>query len=102
MPENENPFEKMEELICHKYCISVLRELLEKSEGVGFNALLKKIIPITPRVLSMRLKELEAKKLIQKNLVLGTKPHIEYRALPKAEGLKRAISELEKWGRKEL
>ena len=59
-------------------------------------------MPITPRVLSLRLKELEEQKIIQKNLVLGTRPKLEYRLLPKGEKLKKTITELEKWGKQEL
>jgi len=58
--------------------------------------------PITPRILSTRLKELEKQGLVQKNLVLGAKPKIEYRSTQKAEGLRKAIAELEKWGAKVL
>jgi len=43
------------------------------------------------------LKELEKEGFLQKNLVLGAKPKIEYRASQKAEGLRKAIKELEKF-----
>ncbi len=100
--EEKNEFLKLNEFLSKKHNLAVLRELLATPHGRGFNAIAKKIAPITPRMLSVRLKELEVLKLIQKNLVLGAKPKIEYRALSKAEGLKKAISEMEKWGKKEL
>ncbi len=95
-------FGKTQEFVAKMHNLAILRALLNAPAGMGFNALQKETSPITPRILSTRLTELEKMKLIQKNLVLGVKPKIEYRALPKADGLRKAISELEKWGRKEL
>jgi len=97
-----NDFSKIQHFLAKKHNLAVIRILLKSSQGIGFNSLLKETQPITPRILSTRLKELEHLQLIQKNLVLGTKPKIEYRILPKAEGLKKAITELENWGSKEL
>ena len=90
-------FRKMEDFISKKYNLSILRELLNSQQGVGFNSLIKSLEPITARVLSLRLKELEKEGFLQKNLVLGAKPKIEYRASQKAEGLRKAIKELEKF-----
>ena len=96
-------FGKAQEFAAKKHNLAILRSLLAAQEGIGFNALLKSIPGITPRILSTRLKELEKLKLVQKNLVLGqSTPRIEYRATPKAAGLKKALSELEKWASKEL
>ena len=95
-------FYKTQEFLSKKHNIAVIRALLLAPQGLGFNALLREIQPITPRILSQRLTELEKIQLIQKNLVLGSKPKIEYRALPKSESLRKAINELEKWGNKEL
>ena len=102
MPEDQNSFRKVQDFASKQHNLAILRELLKTPQGLGFNAIMKAVLPITPRILSARLRELEALKLIQKNLVLGTKPKIEYRALPKAEGLRKALNELEKWGKKEL
>ncbi|MEK6958135.1 MAG: helix-turn-helix domain-containing protein [archaeon] len=95
-------FSKTQNFAAKKYNLSILRELVNSQTGRGFNALQKSIPGLTPRVLSMRLKELEAMKLIQKNLVLGPKPKIEYMALPKGSALRKAIAELEKWGEASL
>lgn len=103
MAENATlDFGKTQDFVAKKHNLAIIRELLNNPHGLGFNALAKGVRGITPRVLSARLKELEGLKLLQKNLVLGTKPRIEYHALPKAEGLKKAIAEIEKWGLKEL
>ncbi|MCR4334990.1 MAG: helix-turn-helix transcriptional regulator [archaeon] len=98
----DNFFKKTSDFVAKKHNIAIIRILLNSTQGLGFNSLMKQIFPITPRILSTRLAELEKEKLIQKNLVLGDKPKVEYRALPKAQGLAKAISELEKWGKKEL
>ncbi|MEM4257455.1 MAG: helix-turn-helix domain-containing protein [Candidatus Diapherotrites archaeon] len=95
-------FGKIEVFCSKKFNLSVVRALLLSGKGVSFNTLLKTLQPITPRVLSQRLKELEQLGLVQKNLVLGQKPKIEYLATSKAEGLRKAIKELEKWGNSTL
>jgi len=100
--EQDNFFRKTSDFIAKKHNIAIVRILLKSTQGLGFNALMKQVSPITPRILSTRLAELESEQLIQKNLVLGNKPKVEYRALPKALGLSKAIFELEKWGKKEL
>ncbi|MCR4369368.1 MAG: helix-turn-helix transcriptional regulator [archaeon] len=94
-------FEKVEEFLAKKYNLSIIRCLLD-GRGRGFNSILKDAGPMTPRILSARLSELEKEKFVQKNLVLGNKPKIEYRITPKGEKLKKAISELEKWGKEAL
>ncbi len=91
-------FRKTQEFCQKQHNLAILKVLIDKQSGVGFNAILKEISPATPRILSQRLKELEKIGLVQKNLVLGTKPKIEYLALPKAQALKKALSDLEKWG----
>ncbi len=100
--EPENFFKKTSDFVAKKHNIAIIRILLKSEQGLGFNAIMKQVSPITPRMLSTRLAELEKEQLIQKNLVLGDKPKVEYRTLPKAIGLSKAISELEKWGKKEL
>ncbi|PIN85587.1 MAG: hypothetical protein COV47_01450 [Candidatus Diapherotrites archaeon CG11_big_fil_rev_8_21_14_0_20_37_9] len=95
-------WQKTAEFVAKKHNLSILRTLINGQQGLGFNSIMNTNTGITPRILSTRLKELEKSGLIQKNLVLGTKPKIEYLALPKAQGLKKIISELDKWGQKEL
>lgn len=95
-------FGKIENFCSKKFNLSIVRALLLADKGISFNALLKNVQPITPRVLSQRLKELEKLGLVQKNLVLGQKPKIEYLATSKAEGLKKVIKDLEKWGNSTL
>lgn len=95
-------FAKLEKFCSKKFNLSILRALLNANHGVGFNVLLKTLTPITPRVLSHRLKDLEAEGLVQKNLVMGVLPKVEYRAMAKAEGLRKVFKELEKWGNAEL
>ena len=95
-------FSEIQQFVARKHNISILRALLKSAQGTGFNDLIRETGPITPRILSTRLKELEKQGLVQKNLVLGAKPKIEYRSTQKAEGLRKAIAELEKWGAKVL
>jgi len=98
----EIDFRRIQGFVDKKHNLTIVRILLNSSQGLGFNAISKQAQPITPRMLSTRLTELENGKFIQKNLVLGNKPKVEYRILPKSEGLKKVIAEFEKWGKKEL
>ncbi len=102
--KKEQPeFAKIQAFIAKMHIMTIVRELLNNPHGKGFNSIAKNVPGITPRILSTRLKELEQAGLIKKNLALsGPKPKIEYIATPKAEGLRKAIAELEKWGKREL
>src|SRR3989344_5129256 len=93
-------FGKIQDFMAKKHNLAIVRELLSNQHGAGFNSIAKKVPGITPRVLSTRLKELELAGVIKKNLVMGAKPKIEYLATLKAEGLRKAITELEKWGKR--
>lgn len=97
-----NGFGKVQGFVARKHNLAVLRCLLGNPHGTGFNGMMKACSPITPRILSTRLKELEKEKFLSKGLVFGTPPKIEYRATAKAEGLRKIIAELEEWGKKEL
>ncbi|VVC00161.1 HxlR-like helix-turn-helix [uncultured archaeon] len=101
MPE-EKEFDRVYAFCAKKHNLPVLKVLLGHPHGAGFNAILKAAKPITPRILSTRLKELEKLKLVTKGMIFGTPPKIEYRVTAKAEGLKKIFTDLEEWGKKEL
>lgn len=102
MADKTDNFAAIQRFCAKEHNLSLIRALLANPQGAGFNALLKSVPGLTPRMLSTRLKELEKQKLVQKSLAFGERPRIDYRALPKAAGLRKAIAELEKWAAKEL
>lgn len=84
-------------LVGKKYNIQII-DCISKHKGrAGFNMILKDLSKSNPRIISMRLKELEADKLIKKSIVLGTPVKTEYSLTEKAEKLLPIIDSLKKW-----
>ncbi len=77
-----------------KFAFQILAVLMSTRTGKGFNDLLREIPEITPRTLSLRLKELEAKRLISKNYSMGARVKIEYRITDQGLRLEKALEEL--------
>lgn len=98
--EKTNPLNKALELVGKKYDLLILDTLARTNKRAGFNQLLKEIPKSNPRILSMRLKSMEANKLLTKNLVLGTPVKTEYALTPKAEELIEIIEKLKSWAEK--
>lgn len=95
-----NHLEKALELVGKKYDLLILDCLSTHNKRSGFNQLLKEIPSTNPRMLSIRLKDLEANKLITKNLILGTPVKTEYALTSKAEELVEIIDKLKTWAEK--
>lgn len=81
-----------------KFGFQILGALLHARQGIGFNALLREIPKITPRTLSLRLKELEGNGLISKNIAVGKKLRIEYRLTEKGFSFEAALDGLAQTG----
>lgn len=64
-----------------------------------FNEIFKSIDGITERMLSLRLKELEAKMLITKNILPSVPPHVEYELTDLGYKLSTIFIELRKFGK---
>jgi len=95
-----NPLEKAMKLVGKKHDLLILDALYKNNKRAGFNKILKSIPSLNPRILSMRLKGMEANKLITKSLVLGTPVKTEYALTPKAEELAEIIDKLKVWAEK--
>lgn len=98
--EKVNPLEKAMQLVGKKYDLLILDAMQKSNKRAGFNKLLKSVPSLNPRILSIRLKRLEADKLVTKNLVLGTPVKTEYALTPKAEELIEIIEKLKAWAEK--
>ncbi len=77
-----------------KFGLQLLAVLMASRSGRGFNDLLREIPDISPRTLSLRLKELEAKRLISKNISMGPRLRIEYRITENGLLFEKAIAEM--------
>ncbi len=98
--EKTNPLEKAMKLVGKKYDLLILDSFYKNNKRAGFNQILKSIPSLNPRILSIRLKNLEQNKLITKNLVLSTPVKTEYALTPKAEELIEIIDKLKVWAEK--
>jgi DNA-binding HxlR family transcriptional regulator len=98
--EKINPLEKALEMVGKKYDLLILETIFKKNRRAGFNQMLKEVPGINPRILSLRLKDLESNKLITKNLILGTPVKTEYALTSKAEELIEIIEKLKTWAEK--
>ena len=95
-----NPLEKALEMMGKKYNLLILETIFKHNKRAGFNQMLKEVPGINPRILSIRLKEMESDKLVTKNLILGTPVKTEYALTPKAEELIGTIEKLKTWAQK--
>ena len=100
MIEKLNPLEKAVGLIGKKHDLLILDCLYTRNKRAGFNQILKDVKASNPRILSLRLKEFEANKLVTKNIILGTPMKTEYALTPKAEELIEIITKLKEWASK--
>ncbi len=95
-----NYIEKAAKTISPKFSLIILAALMQARNGRGFNALLKEVPAITPRTLSMRLKDLEHKGLLSKNISMGPRLRIEYRLTDKGFAFEEALNGLAETGAK--
>lgn len=83
------------ELIGSKWTLLVLHNLCSSKKG--FNELQRALDGISPRILSLRLKEMVEHGLITKTIFPTTPPQVEYALTPKGESLKSIITQLGDW-----
>lgn len=88
-------------LVGKKYNFQIIDCIHEHHGRAGFNLILKEITSSNPRIISMRLKELEKNKLIKKSIVLGAPVKTEYSLTENAEALVPTIDSLKKWAEKQ-
>ncbi len=79
-----------------KWTILLVHELMEGPKRFGE---LRRAIPeASAKMLTMRLRELETAKLLDRRSFSEVPPHVEYRLTQKGLELHDAIEELRKWG----
>jgi DNA-binding HxlR family transcriptional regulator len=70
------------------------------SERPHFFAELSQIVPgLSDRLLSRRLRELEAEDMVKRSVHAGTPPRVSYALTEKGKALRPAIRELRAWAR---
>ncbi|MBI4080418.1 MAG: helix-turn-helix transcriptional regulator [Candidatus Levybacteria bacterium] len=85
-------------IIGSKWTILILRELCENKKR--FNELQRSLQGISPKTLSLRLKELEEEGIVQKKIFAEVPLHVEYSLTRKGQSLRDIIDKMREWGEK--
>lgn len=85
-------------IIGSKWTILILRELCENKKR--FNELQRSLQGISPKTLSLRLKELEEEGIVQKKIFAEVPLHVEYSLTRKGQSLRDIIDKMRDWGEK--
>lgn len=85
-------------IIGSKWTILILRELCENRKR--FNELQRSLQGISPKTLSLRLKELEEEGIVQKKIFAEVPLHVEYSLTHKGQSLREVIAKMKEWGEK--
>lgn len=95
----ETPFGYTLSVVGGKWKMLILY-LLAENQPVRFNEMKRKIEPITFKMLSSQLKELEADGMVRRKEYPQIPPKVEYSLTPKAETLLPVLEQLCEWGEK--
>ncbi|MGH1335052.1 MAG: winged helix-turn-helix transcriptional regulator [Aureispira sp.] len=71
---------------------------LKQWEVARFNNLRRSLAPITQKMLTQQLRELEANGIINRKVYAEVPPRVEYRLTPYGETLMPIMDEMAKWG----
>ena len=91
------PIETAIDIIGSKWTFLIIRDLLI-DKTVRFGNLLKSLDGISPKTLSIRLRELEKRDLIIRTVYPEVPPRVEYKLTEKGKALEPIFIELKKWG----
>ena len=85
-------------IIGSKWTILILRELCEDKKRFG--ELQRSLAGISPKTLSLRLRELEKHGIVKKKVFKEIPLHVEYSLTPRGESLRDLIEKMREWGEK--
>lgn len=97
--EDENrecPIEKTMNVIGGKWTFIIIRELFYGTKRFG--ELQRSLQGISPRTLSLRLKELEEEEIIHRTIYSEIPPHVEYSLTEKGQTLRPIFEAMKEWG----
>lgn len=90
---------KAMELVGKRWTALIIYQLLEGPQR--FNAI-ESALPISGRLLSERLKELEKEGIVERNVFSEVPIRVEYNLTKKGYSLERTVREIEVWAKKWL
>lgn len=91
-------FHRAVELIGKRWAGAIIWALSERPHY--FVELSQAVPGLSDRLLSCRLRELEAEGLVERSVQAGNPPRVSYRLTEKGRGLRPAINELGAWARR--
>lgn len=83
-------------IIGSKWTVLILRELCEGTKRFG--QLQRSLEGISPKTLSLRLRELEKHGIVKKKVFKEIPLHVEYSLTPRGESLRDIIEKMREWG----
>ena len=94
------------ELIGKRWTGAILAVLLnapaEGRGGMRFSEIAQAVPELSDRLLSERMKELEARGVVERTVLAGPPVHVEYRLTEMGRALQPALSQLRDWARQWL
>jgi len=97
--EENCPIAQWLSVLSRKWALFILHELTEK-QTMRFTDIQRSIPTITPRTLSLRLKELHAIGLIEKKIYSEIPPRVEYTVTHKGRELRTFFKQFDAWAKK--
>jgi DNA-binding HxlR family transcriptional regulator len=95
------PVYKTLQLMGKKWALDIISELICQGDKRRYNELQRALVFISPKVLSERLKELEAEGIIKRCVYPEEIPvRVEYELTEKGKNFEEAIDCLRRWGNK--
>jgi DNA-binding HxlR family transcriptional regulator len=93
---NHHGLEKTLEIIGDKWTMALIHHLVQGKNRFG--VLRRAMKGISPKTLSLRLRKLEANRIIAKKIFPEVPLHIEYRLTKKGRSLQRVLRAMDDWG----
>ena len=96
-PSEKCPIEAAIDIIGSKWTFLIIRDLLMDGT-IRFGDLLRSLDGISPKTLSLRLRELEKFGLVNRIVYPEVPPKVEYKLTEKGKNLESVFIELKRWG----
>jgi len=90
------------ELIGRRWTGAIVAVLLQAERPMRFSAIAAAVPQLSDRLLSERVKELEARGVVARDVLPGTPVRVEYSLTPMGRSLAPALDELAQWARRWL
>lgn len=85
------------ELVGRRWTGAIIRVLMDVDGPMRFSEIGQSVPELSDRLLSERMKELEARGIVERRVISGPPVRVEYRLSPMGLELEPALSELGRW-----